>query len=269
MPDIIKFLKNKSMELYKETLLLHKRAPSTRIASALSTIDLFSVLAYGGFFDITNKKDRFIISKAHGCFSLYPILAEKGIISKNDLEQIGREGALLGTIPDCNVPGIINNGGALANGLGIACGMALAMKLKGKPDNICVFQGDGECNEGSVWEAVIFAAFHKLDNLLLIIDDNKMSMLGRQKEILGLDPLSEKFRVFGWNSYDVDGHNVNELYPMLEKIVQERLNKPKVLVASTVKGKRISSLENNCLCHIISMSSEEIDNALAEIGDSL
>lgn len=269
MSEKIKLLNNKSKWLYKETLLLHKRAPSTRIASALSTIELFTVLAYGGFFDITSRKDRFIISKAHGCFSLYPILADMGVISQNDLEHIGKEGALLGTIPDCKVPGIINNGGALANGLGLACGMALALKLKGNPGNVCVFQGDGECNEGSIWEAVMFAAFHRLDNLLLIIDDNKLSMLGRQEEILGLSPLSDKFEVFGWDSFNVDGHNIEEVYSKIKDLITARAGKSKVLVASTIKGKGIPSLESNTLCHIMSMSANEIDNAIAKMEESI
>ncbi len=268
MSDTITLLTKKSKDVFRETLLLHKRAPSTRIASALSTVEVFTVLAYGGFFDITSKKDRFIISKAHGCFSLYPILADMGIFSKDELVNIGREGALLGTIPDCNVPGIINNGGALANGLGLACGIALAMKRKERPDNVCVFQGDGECNEGAFWEAMIFAAFHRLDNIVLIIDDNKLSMLGRQEEILGLNPMDKKFRALGWNAQTIDGHNIKALYTKLKELIPARREKPKVLIANTVKGKGIPALEGNPLCHIVSMTAAEVDNAISKMGVS-
>ena len=259
-------IKDKSTFIRKETLLLHKRAPATRIASALSTVEIFSVLCYGGFFDFNDKKNRLLISKAHGCFSLYPILYDLGIITYEDLENIGKTEAVLGTIPDCNAPKIINNGGALGNGLGVACGIAKAFKIQNLDDIIYVMIGDGEFNEGSVWEAVAFAAFHKLDNIVLLVDDNKKSMLGEQTEITNTSPLPEKLKVFGWDIHEIDGHDETDIYDSLIKCTSGFGEKPKAIIANTIKGKGVRKLEEHPLCHILTLSGEEVDSAITGLG---
>lgn len=266
-----KMLKEKARWVRTETLKLHKRAPETRLASSLSDIEIFVVLYYGGIlsYDPKNLKwedrDRLIVSKGHGAVSLYPILADLNFFGKEELEKIAREDSFLAVIPDTMVPGFETINGALGHGLGVACGMALALKRKRLDKKVFVVCGDGELNEGAVWEAIMFASYHKLDNLILIVDNNKMSMLGYQKEILGLEPLEEKFNAFHWKAETVDGHNIEQLYKALNKLIKDRCNKPRVLIANTRKGKGVPALEHDPLCHVRSLKGDEIDEMLEKL----
>lgn len=265
------YLKNKAKWVRTETLNLHKFAQGIRIASCLSCIEIFTVLYYGRILNFNpknilwEKRDRFIVSKAHGAVSLYPILAELGFFSKEELKNICGQNSCFGSIPDCSIPGFETINGSLGHGLGVACGIALA--LKRKKTNSCVFvlSGDGELFEGAVWEAIMFAGHHNLDNLILIVDNNKISMLDWCKNIIDLEPIDEKFKVFNWKTKIVDGHNVEELYYALSDFKKDKSNKPKVLIANTVKGKGVPKLENDVLCHIKSLSKEEIDGIIMEI----
>jgi transketolase len=261
-------LQNKADWVRRETLRLHGRAPETRLASSLSDVEIFVVLYYGGILSYDPKdvrggsRDRFIVSKGHGAISLYPILSDLGFFAGSELERIGRSGSLLGVIPDASIPGFETVNGALGHGLGVASGIALALKRKGLDKNVFVLCGDGELNEGAVWEAVMFASYHKLDNLLLIVDDNKMSMLGYQKDILGLEPLAAKFEAFGWMCRTANGHDIEQLLTNLEYLKANRGSRPKVLIADTQKGKGVPTLEADPLCHVKSLSANEIDAAL-------
>jgi len=253
-----------------ETLKLHKHAPESRLASSLSAVEILVSLYYGGFvrYDsadaFSEQRDRMIISKGHGSVSLYPILADLGFFSKDQLGRINQPGALLRAIPDMTIPGFDTINGALGHGLGIACGTALALKAKGLDRKVFALCGDGELNEGSIWEAVMFAAFHKLSNLTLIIDDNEISMLGYQRDILGLSPLATKFDAFGWESVDVDGHSIEQLCRVFKELEAETSDKPKVIVARTVKGKGVPLLEGDPLCHVKSLSPDQINVLLKE-----
>jgi len=261
-------LKRKVQRVRRETLKLHKYAPESRLASCLSDVEIFVVLYYGGIleYDPQNTecehRDRFIISKGHGSVSLYPILADLNFFDKKELEKIGKEESFLCAIPDTTVPGFESINGSLGHGLGVACGVSMALKIKNSNKNVFVLCGDGELNEGSVWEAIMFASYQKLGNLILIVDDNKISMLDYQKNILGLEPLEEKFAVFGWKAKTVDGHNIEQLYSSLSDLKTSRDNRPKVLIANTCKGKGIRQLEGNPLCHVRSLTAEEIDDIL-------
>jgi len=265
-----KALKEKSQWVRKETLKLHKLAPQSRLASSLSPVEIFVVLYYGHIlsYDPQNRywkeRDRLIISKGHGAISLYPILADLNFFSKDQLNKIGKQDSFLGVIPDASIPGFETTNGAVGHGLGVACGVALALKRKKSDKKVFVLSGDGELNEGAVWEAVMFASYHKLDNLILIVDNNKMSMLGYQKDILGLEPLEEKFNAFGWKAQAVDGHNVEELYRALNNLKKDDSRQPKVLIANTCKGKGVPQLENDPLCHVKSLTAQEIDSILQE-----
>ena len=265
-------LKKKVQWVRRETLKLHKYAPESRIASCLSDIEIFVVLYYGGIlsYDPQNleceHRDRFIISKGHGAVSLYPILADLNFFDKKELRKIGKEDSFLCAIPDTAIPGFETINGSLGHGLGVGCGVATALKSKGLDKKVFVLCGDGELNEGAVWEAVMFAAYHKLDNLILIVDNNKISMLGYQKNILGLEPLEDKFEAFGWEVKTVDGHNIEQLCSSLGSLKTSRDNKPKVLIANTLKGKGIRQLEGDHLCHVKSLTSDEIDNILERCG---
>src|SRR3990167_836390 len=247
--SMIEFLKDKAKLVRKETLNIHRIAPETRLASSLSCVEIFVVLYYGKVLSFNpsdiqlQDRDRFIISKGHGAISFYPILADLGFFDKHELGRVCKEGSFLGGIPDCIIPGFETTNGSLGHGLGVACGMALALKRKKRKEMVFVLLGDGELYEGSVWEAVMFAGEHKLDNLIAIIDNNKICMLDYCRNILDLEPCDKKFAAFNWKAKRIDGHNVAELYNALIELKKTGNGRPKVLIADTLKGKGVPSLE--------------------------
>ena len=269
--DLFGYLKQKASWVRKETLKIHKIAQKTRIASSLSAVEIFVTLYYGKIinFDSTNlrweKRDRLVISKGHGAISFYPILADVGYFDKEELGKVGQEGSFLGCIPDCIIPGFETTNGALGHGLGVACGISLALKKKRRNEKVFVILGDGELFEGSIWEAVMFAGEHRLDNLIVIIDHNKVCMLDYCRNVIDLGPLDEKFRVFKWKAETVDGHDVYTLYHALVALREDKEDKPRVLIAHTIKGKGIPRLETDPLSHVKSLKAEEIDVLLAEL----
>ena len=269
--DLFEYLKQKASWVREETLKIHKIAQETRIASSLSAVEIFVTLYYGKIinFDSTNlrweKRDRLIISKGHGAISFYPILADMGYFDKEELGRVGQEGSFLGCIPDCIIPGFETTNGALGHGLGVACGISLALKRKGRGEKVFVILGDGELFEGSIWEAVMFAGEHRLDNLIVIIDHNEVCMLDYCRNVIDLGPLDDKFRVFKWKAETVDGHDVDALYHALVTLRGDKEDKPRVLIAHTIKGKGIPRLETDPLSHVKSLKVEEIDAILAEL----
>jgi transketolase len=259
------FLKNKALWVRKETLAIHKLAKETRLASSLSAVEIFTVLYYGKIIkfkptDISwEGRDRFIISKGHGAISLYPILADLGFFAKKELETVCQEGSRLGSIPDSNVPGFETINGSLGHGLGVSCGIALALKKKNRNEKVFVLLGDGELYEGSVWEAIMFAGEHRLDNLIAIIDSNKICMLDYCRNVINLEPLEEKFKVFKWRVKITQGHDVRQLYNSLMYLKGDKSAQPKILIAHTIKGKGVPSLEKDPLCHIKNLEPKEVD----------
>ena len=264
-------LRDKALWVRRETLKIHKIAPGIRLASSLSCVEILTVLYYGKVlnYDPQNiycdERDRFIVSKAHGSVSFYPILADLGYFDMKELGIVGKPGSILGDIPDCSIPGYETVNGSLGHGLGVACGIALSLKKRDRKEKVFVLSGDGELYEGSVWEAIMFAAHHKLDNIILIIDNNKICMLDYCINILNLEPLDAKFKVFNWKATVIDGHNIEELYTTLSFLKQDESDCPKVVIANTVKGKGVSRLESDSLCHIRALKGEEIDQLLAEM----
>ena len=276
MIDFNKLYK-KAKWIRKETLKLHKKAPGTRLASSLSDVEIFVVLYYGGILKYNPKniysedRTRFIISKGHGAVSMYPILADLKFYDMSELEKISTEKSFMANIPDTTVPGFETINGSVGHGLGVAIGVAVALRRKGNKDKIFVLCGDGELNEGAVWEAIMFAGFHRLGNLILILDNNKLSMLGYQKDILGLDlePIEDKFRIFGWKTARVNGHDIKALYDQTIKFKKDNDNRPKAIIADTIKGKGAPSLEKDELSHVRILSSDEIDFILRKFyGDT-
>jgi len=265
------YLKKKARWVRIETLKIHALFPGTRIASSLSPVEIFVALYYGGIldFDPTNPlspdRDRIIISKAHGAVSLYPILAELGFFAAEELKNIGKDGSFLGAIPDPNIPGFETMNGSLGHGLGVACGIALALERKSQQESVFVLSGDGELYEGSVFEALMFAGEHCLQNLNLIIDNNKISMLEYCKDIIDLKPLEEKFKVFGWDVIRIDGHNLLELHNVLMSAKKEKNGRPKVIIADTIKGKGVKALEYDPMSHVKTLSPEEIKKAIEDL----
>jgi len=264
----IELIQKKTDWVKRELLKIHRIAPGIRLASSLSCIEILTTLYYGGIikFDPNNlfweNRDRFIVSKAHGSIALYPIFADLGYFSMDQLSLVGKPGGILADIPDCSIPGYETMNGALGHGLGVACGIALALKRKNNKNKVFVLLGDGELFEGAVWEAIMFAGHHCLDNLILIIDNNKISMLDYCKNIIDLGSLSKKFVDFGWQPIVVDGHNINELYSILSFVKEKPFGMPNVIIANTIKGKGVPRLETDSLCHIKSLSTEEIDQLL-------
>ncbi|HRF56900.1 MAG TPA: transketolase [Campylobacterales bacterium] len=263
--DESEYLRNKAKEVRRETLLIHKRAPETRVASSLSPVEIFVALYYGKVlrFDPKNPlwegRDRFIISKGHGSISMYPILADLGFFDKTELMKVCRPGSFLGGIPDPIIPGYETVNGSLGHGMGVGCGVAVALKAKNSDLSVFVMVGDGELNEGSNWEAIMFAAHNKLDNLTVIVDDNKVSMLDFTKNIIDASPLAARFAAFGFECFEVGGHDVEAVTDVLKIAKQTKNGKPKAIFAHTTKGKGVEFLETHPLSHILSIKPEHVD----------
>lgn len=258
-----------------ETLRLHAlnmthRAKSSHIGSNFSMVELLAVL-YTKILRIDPHqptwpdRDRFILSKGHACAVLYAMLAERGFFPVSDLESFYHNGArLAGHATHTSAPGIEVSTGSLGHGLSLATGMALAAKRDGKNHRIFAMLSDGECDEGSTWEPALFAPQHKLDNLIAIVDYNKIQSLGSTKEVMDLDPLGEKWRMFGWSVYEIDGHNLAEVEETLSAVPFEP-GRPSCIIAHTIKGKGVSFMEHQLLWHYRTPQGEEYEAACAEL----
>lgn len=262
-------LHEKAKWIWRETLLINQQSPETRISSSLSPIEIFVTLFYGNIIKhfpsnpLHEDRDRLIISKGHGSISLYPILADFNYFGKEELSNVGKKGSFLGGIPDPVIPGYETVNGSLGHGLGVGTGIAYALKKKGNPQSVFVICGDGELHEGANWEAIMFAAHHRLDNLTLIVDDNHISMLGNTDEIVSHGCLEARFRSFGWLAKTVNGHSIKELYVALkDEDKKYKENKPKVILANTVKGRGIPGIENQQLSHVMTPGADLLKELL-------
>jgi transketolase len=245
-------------------------AGAAHLASSLSCIDIIAVL-YHSVLNLNPSKpkwedrDRFILSKGHAATALYAALAFKGFISDEDLKTYGKAGSLLEEHPSPKLPGVEAATGSLGHGLPCGCGIALAARIKGQKYRSFVLMSDGECNEGSVWEASLFAAANKLGNLCAFVDFNKWQATGRSQEVLALDPLADKFKSFGWNVHEIDGHDHNQILNALSCVSQDS-PKPTMVVAHTVKGKGVSFIEDDNNWHYRIPTLEEVIIAKKELG---
>ncbi|WP_085442030.1 transketolase [Magnetofaba australis] len=271
MDATLKALSAKAHWVRKEMFRLHQREPETRIASSLSPIEMLTALYYGDLLKFDPKdphwpgRDRLILSKGHGVISIYPILADVGFFPVSELEKIGGTDTFLSAIPDAIIPGFETTNGSLGHGVGVGCGMALALRAQKSESQVIVINGDGEMNEGSVWEGIMFAGHHGLDNLMLIIDDNKYSMLGAQKRVMGLDPMAKKLEAFGWNVVEMDGHDMAATHQSLKQIWNVRDGRPRAVISHTVKGVGVPELLDNDLCHVSTLKSERVAEILADL----
>ncbi|MEX2301492.1 MAG: transketolase [Bryobacterales bacterium] len=270
-------------EIRAAVVSMTHRAGCSHAGSSLSAADILAVL-YSGILDVTPatvdspRRDRFILSKGHACAALYAALAGRGFFPKKLLDEFYQDGSpLMGHATHKGVPGIEVSAGSLGHGLSIGCGLALAAKRDAMAYRVFVLLSDGECDEGSVWEAALFAAHHALDNLIAIVDYNKIQSLGTVDEVLRLEPFAEKWRAFGWSVTEVDGHNLGALGEVLDavdgcrRIVEAaapEAGKPACVVAHTVKGKGVSFMENALLWHYRAPDAAELNRALSEIGSS-
>jgi len=252
------------------SIRMTSRAGSSHVGSCLSVADVIAVL----FADVLrfdssqpdwSDRDRFVMSKGHAAAVAYAALAEAGFLPLEQLESYGLNGSsLFGHITRAGVAGVELSTGSLGHGLPVGGCMALAGKRRGKRWRVFVVMSDGELDEGSNWEAILFAAHHELDNLVAVIDYNGIQSLDTVERTLGLEPIADKFAAFGWSVLDVDGHDVGALQSSFKNLPKEP-DKPTVVIARTVKGKGVSFMENKVLWHYRSASGEELENALAEV----
>ena len=222
------------------------------IGPALSMVEIIRVL-YDNFMKFKYNKikwelrDRYILSKGHGCLALYSVLAYKKFFEVEELFNFCKYNSILGGHPEVTIPGVEASTGALGHGLPIGVGMAISLKNKKINSKVFVHMGDGEINEGSIWEAALSASKHQLNNLIVIIDYNKMQSAGPVKNILNMEPLKSKWSSFGFNVYECNGHDVLNIKEIFQKIYDDKGNAPKILIAHTIKGKGIKIAENNAM----------------------
>ena len=242
---------------------------ASHLGSCLSMADIVACLYWHTLrIDPTrpdwSHRDRFFLSKGHGAALLYAALAERGFFPVEELASYCKSGSRLTGHVTSGVPGVEFSSGSLGHGLPVACGVALAAKRENLGFRSFVLASDGELDEGSNWEAILFAPQHQLDNLVLIIDYNKIQSFGRVQDILDLHPLADKFRAFRWEVREVDGHNMEELATTFSSLPFQS-GKPSVVIAHTVKGKGISFMEDTLAWHYKSPTTEQMEAALREL----
>jgi transketolase len=265
-------LREKAREIRKDIIeIAYKAGGPSHQGGALSCADIMAALYFKIMkIDPANPswegRDRFILSKGHVCPVLYATLAERGFFDKSLLYSVRRINSTLQGHPDMNnTPGIDMTSGSLGNGLSVGLGMALALKIRQIPSNVFVILGDGESQEGEIWEAAMAAPHHGADNLIAIVDYNHLQASGKIDEILSLEPLHDKWEAFGWKVFEMNGHNMEEIVSKLEMAVSFK-GRPTVLIAHTIKGKGVSFMENNNDWHSKIPTSSEHEQALIELN---
>lgn len=246
-----------SKDIRGEILKVSNSAKSSHIGSSLSITDILVVL----YKDVL-KKNVFILSKGHACLAYYCVLQKLNYISKKTLKSYGKNNTVLLSHVSHKVPGVEFSTGSLGHGLPYAVGRALAEKINKKNKKIYVLISDGELNEGTTWESLLFASYHKLDNLIIIIDYNRIQSLDYTKNILQLEPIDKKLLSFGCSVKKIDGHNFSQIK---KSLLFNSKNKPYVILANTTKGKGIKFMENSILWHYKSPSKVELKKALEEL----
>lgn len=270
-PLDMKALDRLARELRGTVIEMTHQAKPAHLASALSCIDILAVLYWSVLRidpakPLAEERDRFILSKGHAALALYAVLAKRGFTSAATLATFNNNGGKLAEHPgpQC-IPGVEAATGSLGHGLPIGNGLALAQRLAGRDNRVFVLLSDGECNEGSVWEAAMFAGKQKLANLCAIVDFNKWQATGRSQEILALDPLPEKWQAFGWDTVRLDGHDLGALEAALSGLPRKS-GKPLAIIADTVKGKGVSFMEDDNNWHYRVPTLEEVGAAKKELG---
>lgn len=263
-------IESTAKEIRRLSIVLAHLSNSSHTGGALSMADILAVL-YNGVLNITPayannpSRDRLILSKGHCCASLYSILAIKGYFDKeNLLTGYGKNGSKFFTHVSHKLNGVELSTGSLGHGLPVATGLAFGAKRCEKTFKVYCITGDGELDEGSNWEAIMLASHHKLNNLCLIIDKNKLQALGQTSEVLSLDPLKPKFESFGWNTIEIDGHSIVEIQKAFE-LFRLQTQKPTAVICNTIKGKGVSYMENNNKWHYSAPNKELLEIALNDL----
>lgn len=267
----LKSLESIAKNIRRSIVSMICEAKSGHPGGSLSIVDILTVLYYDEMnIDPTKPKmegrDRFVLSKGHAAPALYAVLAEKGYFPKEELMTLRKFGSHLQGHPDMKkVPGVEISTGSLGQGLSVANGMALNAKIFKEDYRVYVMIGDGELQEGQIWEAAMTAAHYKLDNVCAFVDSNNLQIDGNVDAVMGVEPLDKKWEAFGWNVLSIDGHNFEEIFAALEA-AKACKGKPTLILAKTVKGKGVSFMENVCGFHGTAPTAEERDKALAELA---
>lgn len=267
----IKELENFCKENRRNIIEMVYSAQSGHIGGSLSACEILTVLFHKCMNNVIEwkespdfeKRDRFVLSKGHISPLLYSLMSQVGYFDKEELKSFRKLGTRLQGHPYYSLPGVEIASGSLGQGLSFACGMAMALKLDNNPANVFVMLGDGEMQEGNVWEALMQGAHRNLDNLIAIVDRNMLQIDGNTEDVMALGDLSEKLRAFGWNVIEIDGHNINDIYNSIETAKSAKT--PTVIVAKTIKGKGVSFMENNPGWHGTAPNESDYMKAIKEL----
>ena len=264
-------LERKANWVRNQVLEMIVSANKGHIGGAFSCTDILVTLYYGGILRSQpnnpnwSERDRFILSKGHSCVSLYAILADLGFFSISELNSFCQKGSMLGGHPDRNIPGIEADTGSLGHGLGIASGLALSAKIDKKDYMTVVLLGDGECYEGSVWEAAMFAGHHQLNNLVAIVDRNRQCVTDFTEDCVRMEPLDSKWKAFGWDVRTINGHSFRELLDNFKDFRCRKSAKPLAIISNTIKGKGVSFMEGKLPYHHSVPAGEDLKRARQEL----
>lgn len=270
--DLIPFLKEKAKQVRRETFEMVIRIGKGHLGGSFSVVEILVALYYGGVlqFDPKNPKwesrDIFILSKGHAGNSLYVILADLGFFPRAELDNFSKNGSILGQHTDIYVPGIEFITGSLGHGLGIGSGIAFGYKLDRKSNFVFVVLGDGECQEGSVWEAAMFAAHHNLNNLVAVVDRNQIGSEDFTEKTSRLEPFPEKWRSFGWEVKVIDGDSFLEIFTAFDDYRDPQRTRPLMIISNTIKGEGLSCLKNTPRAHHTMPKGEEIEICRRELA---
>jgi transketolase len=264
-------LRSLAQDIRIQSLEMISRAGGAHIGSVFSSAEVLAAL-YGRVLRVRPRepewphRDRFVMSKGHACAGLYAVLAMRGFFPRERLNGYYVDGGTLaGHVVHRGVPGVEFSTGALGHGLAVSVGLATAARRLEEPWRVFALLSDGECDEGSTWEAALLAPAWKLDNLTVIVDYNKIQSLGRVDEVLPLEPFSEKWRSFGWDTREVDGHDLTALLGVLDPEAWPAEGRPRCVIAHTIKGKGVSFMEDSLLWHYRTPRGEEYRQAVAEL----
>ena len=255
----------------KDIVSMICKSKSGHPGGSLSAVEILTALYFDQMnIDPTNPKmedrDRFVLSKCHAAPALYATLAERGYFPKEELNNLRKLGSMLQGHPDMKkIPGVEMSTGSLGQGFSVACGMAMAAKLDNAPWNVYALLGDGEVQEGIIWEAAMSAAHYKLDNMIAFLDYNGLQIDGAVESVMNINPIEDKFKTFGWNVITIDGHDFDQIFAALD-MAKDTVDKPTMIIAKTIKGKGVSFMENQASWHGSAPSEEQLEQALSELG---
>ena len=255
----------------KDIVSMICKSKSGHPGGSLSAVEILTALYFDQMnIDPTNPKmedrDRFVLSKGHAAPALYATLAQRGYFAKEELNNLRQLGSMLQGHPDMKkVPGVEMSTGSLGQGFSVACGMAMAAKLDNAPWNVYALLGDGEVQEGIIWEAAMSAAHYKLDNMIAFLDYNGLQIDGEVESVMNINPIEDKFKTFGWNVITIDGHDFDQIFAALY-MAKDTVDKPTMIIAKTIKGKGVSFMENQASWHGSAPSEEQLEQALSELG---